>query len=1092
MLTGVRRFLGNKWSFSMLSVLITVILTSCGVEKPMDVELAEKEIPKKVDFNFHVKPILSDRCFSCHGPDEANQKAGLRLDLKKAAYALLESGEGHAIVPHKAGKSLLVDRILSNDTSFMMPPPESNLSLSAKEKAILIRWIEQGAEYKPHWSFITPEKPELPEVNNIDWVNNEIDHFILKALEHRGIEPSSRTKKEILIRRVTMDITGLPPTLEEIDAFLEDDGEDAYEQVVNRLLKSPAYGERMASPWLDAARYADSEGYLDDFHRRMWPWRDWVIKAFNKNLPYDKFLLWQIAGDQIPNPTKESLLATAFNRNHKHNSEGGIIPEEFRVENVADRTNTLGSAMLGLTMECARCHDHKYDPISQKDYYKLFAFFNSVEERGDGIFGNKEIDPGPTMALTTERTDSIVAYLNDKITDQENMLADLRQHGKSFQRWSQYNRSPQSVIQIIDQKKVARFPFDRVVNGVTPNLVQPQNPGKVKVHTLTEGKFGKALKIGDMGHFLIDDYQYSYERTEPFSLSFWIYLPRHYEDAHILYNGNHRIQGYRGYDVILEDNRPAFRLSHAWPYQSLHIRAKDSLRTNTWYQIGCTYDGSSNAGGMRIYVNGMEAEHEVVVNRLTNSIMPLQSVEVYLPYEGFRIGYRHYDLDLQKGLIDELQIFNDKLTTLEMQAVFNSMRVPTIYMASSDPKTGSLDDDTEEMWREFYDYNINPDLLPVRADLLTLRNRAFKAIDSVERIMVMGDLPEPRKTFVLERGVYNEYGEEVKPGTPDRIMPFKAGYPKNRYGLGLWLTDPEHPLTSRVAVNQIWQMLFGTGIVATSFDFGNQGDLPTHPELLDWLAVYFVESGWDVKALVKKIVMSATYQQSSRIRDDLKDIDPENKLLARAPRYRWPAEVVRDNALAASGLLVNKIGGPGVYPYQPDGLWKQMSTHPWRPEYKESNGSGLYRRSVYTIWKRNVPPPSMLIFDAPDRGVCVIKRRNTNTPLQALVLLNDPQYVEASRVMAENLIGENPTDRTGQIEMAFRLLTSRAPNQEEITVLQELYDKKYKQFEDEEKARTYLNMGKRQLERELPVSKVAALTVVCSAILNTTEAYYKN
>ncbi len=789
-------------------LFIVAISTSCDNSRRLNFP---ETLPEVVDFNFHVKPILSDRCYACHGPDEDARKGNIRLDLQESAFLMIDSlNKSYLIKPGDLDKSLVFHRIINDDEESIMPPPESNLSLSDYEIALIKKWIEQGAEWKPHWSFIKPEKSPLPEVEQVDWSHNEIDHFVLDRLESFNRKPSERANKEKLLRRLSFDLTGLPPKLATIDAFLSDNSSNAYEVMVDKYLSSEAYGERMATEWVDLARYAETNGIHHDLERNMWPWRDWVIEAFNENMSYDKFVSWQLAGDLYPEPTYEQKLATAFNRNHVTTQECGALDEEFRVSYVIDRTNTFGKAFMGLTMECAQCHDHKYDPISQKNYYQLFAFFNQVPEKG--------------------------------VT-------------KSF-------------------------------------------AGKVNHNNI----------------------------SEPF----------------------------------------------------LELPADDVNR-------------------IRSYIDSkVEAEYA----------------------------------------------------------------------------NGSIQDSNEaylKNWREEMEAMVQP-------------------------VMIMKDKDTLRKTYVLKRGLYDSPGAEVSFGTPENILTFDSELSKNRLGLAQWLFDPQNPLTARVAVNRYWQMIFGKGLVDTPDDFGNQGSLPTHPELLDWLAVEFMESGWNVKHLIKTMVMSATYQQASAVDESKLAFDPENKWLGRGNQQRLPAEMLRDHALAISGLINKEVGGPSVKPYQPDGLWTQVSSGGrYKRKYMTAHGDDLYRRSLYTYWKRIQPPPSMVIFDAAYRNQCTVKRQSTNTPLQALVLLNDPQFVEASRALANRMMNEGGSELEQRIAFAFRCATSRKPDEEELTILGSLFHQELDEFQQyPEKAAEFLEIGEFGNQENLDTVELAAYGVVASAIINLSESIQKN
>ena len=1090
----------KKSTTSLLLLLLLVGLFGCGPDLPKEVQQEMAKLPDQVDYNFHIKPILSDRCFACHGPDAQKREGQLRLDEEESALAALHSGAGRAIVPGSINRSQLVHRILSTEAEFAMPPSESNLSLTDHEKALLIKWVEQGAEYKTHWAFTKPEKPEVPKMDG-DWAQNEIDLFIEKHLEQEGIEPSAKAEKEQLIRRLFFDLTGLPPSLEDLDRWLGDQEADSYARLVDSLLSLPSFGERMAAHWLDVARFADSEGYLDDFHHTFWPYRDWVIEAFNKNLPYDDFILWQVGGDQIPDATSEQVLATAFNRNHKQNSEGGIIPEEFRVEYVADRTNTVGAAFMSLTVGCARCHDHKYDPFSQENYYQLFSFFNSTIERGDGIFSYNSIEKGqrvpnvqsmnagPVLALPGEKIAEMRAFLlkqaEQKSKDISNIAAS---NADRFEQWMNQGNKEKTLKEVVDQSTVSFLTFDVMNNGQSVDLSagnrQPKFWGSIKG---AEGIKGGALVSNAHGQFTADGSKSSFERMEPFTISFWIKTPKVFDRAHVIYNGNNRIQGYRGWDVVLDTNRVHFRLNHAHPYQSLDIRYPEQLPIDEWVHFVWTYDGSSKAEGMKLYKNGEAAEAEIIRNHVYRSTKPYTDFQstVYMAYQGIVIGNRHYDQDFTGGMLDEVRILNKEGDPLVAKYLFDQKAGQATFENALKQKETAIG--------YYYDLLVDPVIEQERISLRAIQAQEIEAIDTVQEIMVMGDYPNARPTFVLERGVYDRHGEPVKRDVPSSILPWPEDLPKNRYGLGKWLTHPDHPLTARVAVNQIWYLMFGQGIVETVEDFGNQGALPSHPALLDWLAVDFQENGWDLKRLIRQMVLSATYQQSSKIRPELNEIDPDNYLLARGPRYRRSAEMIRDNILATSDLLHKGIGGPSAFPYQPPGLWKEVMTHTFFPEYEIDYEHGLYRRSIYTFWKRNMPAPSMLIFDAASRAECQVRRQISNTPLQALVLLNDPQMLEGCRVLAENMWRTSAGVVEEATGTAFRLLTSREPSKREQELLLKQYQEELAYFEaDQQRAIAYLDIGHRKRPSDLPAAELAALTRVANTIINSTEAYYKN
>jgi len=1085
-------------SFLRLLPILLVLFASCGVDKPKEVRLAEEKLPEVIDFNYHIKPILSDRCFACHGPDKNKQKGDLRLDNAESAYAALSSGNGIAIKPGNLNKSRVYHRIVSDDPELVMPPPESNLALTAEDIAYIAKWIEQGAEYKPHWAFTKPEKGKVPKAAE-GWANNDIDRFIAAKLEEKNIDPSPISKREVLVRRLFFDLTGLPPSVEEVDRIMNDQDPAYFEKLVDSLLTLPAYGERMAAHWLDVARFADSEGYLDDFHHEMWPYRDWVIKAFNENLPYDDFILWQVGGDQIPNATQNQHLATAFNRLHKQNSEGGVIAEEFRVEYVADRTNTVGTAFLGLTVACARCHDHKYDPISQKDYFELFSFFNSTVERGDAIFSYNSIENGndvpPELSMNSGPVmpvpnDESVAKIHEFLLKEiENIASEIEKKEREkgdFNAWLNTKPTLNGFEKVVDDATMVHLTFDESSNGISKDFAKGSKPAKYYGQEFVSGKSGLALEYNE-GQLVTDGSRVSFERVDPFTVSFWINSPKSFDEARVIFNGNGRIQGYRGWDIVMDSSKVSFRLSHAHPYQSLDIRMKEELPLNEWQHFIWTYDGSSNAQAMKVYQNGQLAETEIVRNNLYRSAKPYTDTRatVYERYNGLILGTSHYDHDFNGGRIDDLRILNKEAGSLIAKYLYDEAAGKTGFSEAISARS--------EKAKEFYSLHLNTGLKLRREELREIRLREVQTIDTVQEIMVMGDLDKERPTYILERGVYDAPGEQVKRDVPTTILPWPEELPRNRYGLGKWLIHKDNPLTARVAVNQIWYLMFGNGLVKTNEDFGNQGALPTHPELLDWLAVDFQENGWDVKRLVKQIVSSATYKQSSVIREDLLEIDPDNELLARSPRYRRSAEMVRDNALAVSGLLQPKVGGKSTYPYQPDGLWRETINHPFFPEYEIDYENGLYRRSLYTFWKRNAPPPSMLVFDASSKSDCQVKRLRSNTPLQALVLLNSPQIIEACRVLSQKTWVEASFDLPKALDRVFLSLIGRLPTSSEKGILRRQYNEEKEYFMAEPlAAQKFLNIGAKKASPEISLTETAALARVANTILNSTEAYYKN
>lgn len=1038
------------------------------------------QVPEKVDFNFHVKPILSDKCFACHGPDENKLQAGLRLDRPEQAYALLESGS-RAVVPGKVRRSELYHRILSADPDLQMPPPEFKVTLTEYEKAVLTRWISQGAEYKTHWSFIPPAPLEMPDVDQADWVRNPIDRFVLARLEKEGLSPAAPADKETLIRRLTFDLTGLPPTLEEIDAFLADDSDGAYEQLVDRLLASPHYGERMAMEWLDVARYADSHGFHADGFRRMWPWRDWVIRAFNQNLPYDQFITWQLAGDLLPDATREQVLATGFNRNNPINSESGIVPEEYRVENVVDRTVTMAKAFMGLTMECARCHDHKYDPVSQKEFYQLTAFFNNVDELG---MVSNDGAASPTMPLMSDELDAVITYIREQIHDKSEELEQYQRAALTTTPATPVKFDPQTLAEGLK----GHYTLDQPEATCCTNEVGRSSAGRAgKEVESVAGKFGRALRFDDTYDWLSLPGQGDFERTDAFSISVWVRPEQREDYAAIIGNAGGKNSHWRGYELYLDSlNRPNVRLTHNPPDHRLEIQALDSVRINEWAQLAFTYDGTSRAAGIKLYLNGEQLATRIKYDQLYKSIRTINDTLKVLPYP-LRIG-RSYQSDLDLGLfqgaVDEIRIYDRTLTAEE---VFH-----LAHPSDDDPTPAKQGMEAQQRLRLHQVQRQDTQYLRIQKELRALHQREHTALDSVPEIMVMREMDPPRPTFILDRGLYDAPTTRVNPGTPEAVLVFPDTLPRNRLGLARWLLSPEHPLTSRVLVNRYWHLFFGRGIVNTLEDLGNQGALPSHPELLDWLALHFREKNWDLKALVRTIVTSATYRQSSTVAPDIRQRDPGNELLARGPSFRLSAEMIRDNALQASGLLVPKIGGPSVKTYQPDGLWSKTHFSRLLVNYEADQGDNLYRRSLYTFIRRTAPPPTMTVLDAPDRAFCVVNRQKTSTPLQSLLLLNEPQMVEAARLLAERMLKEGGKARDQQLDYGFRLLTSRHLLAEEQQLLQQLFDEEYERFRQEPgAAEALLQVGDHPRDRTLPLPELAASTVVANIMMNYDEVYTK-
>ncbi|WP_281987207.1 DUF1553 domain-containing protein [Aquimarina aggregata] len=1054
----------------LLIAILTIVFSCGGPDIPETIALEYKELPDKLDFNQDVKPILSDKCYLCHGPDKAKISAGLQLHSAETAFSELPESPGKcAIDPGSLKKSEMFYRIISEDPKIIMPTPESHLTLTAKEKAILIKWIEDGAEYKDHWAFIPIEKTDPPKVKAKELVRNPIDNYVLSKLEKHQLSFTKEADKEILLRRLSFDLTGMPPTVKEIDDFLNDSSANAYEKQVDRLLASERYGEQMALEWMDVARFADTHGYSVDRYRDMSPWRDWVIDAFNKNQPYDQFITWQLAGDLLDNPTKEMKLATAFNRIHPQNMEGGIVNEEFLIEYAGDRATTTGQALMGLTVACAKCHDHKYDPVSQKNYYEMTTFFNNINESGQ-ISWNDAL-PTPTMLWTTEEEEKMLEYMANLVKENETEVAKTTQElmPKSHQ-W--IASKSYAGIKLSNKGLVGSYDLN---NTSLVNSIRTSQKGTMK-REYTEGqpidlvtaRKGKGIKFN--GDTWLDLKEVGvFGRHEPFTVGVWAKIPEEVTDGNIFHKSDGAIlHAWRGYHLKIVDNKLEILMAHTGPDNAIKEHTKIEIPKDVWTHFAVTYDGSSKAAGYKVYMNGKELETEVIVDNLYKNILFGRKKEPALQF-----GARLRGKGIPDGIMDDIRVYNRELSGIEMLQLAENKEVHTLLAKSPE----ALESSEKLLLQQYYTLNASS-VKEKYAKLTEVRKAYVDSIEPIKEVMIMKE-SEPIQAYVLERGVYDARAEEVFPSTPEFLPPMSEDTPKNRLGFAKWLFKKEHPLTSRVAVNRMWQHFFGIGLVKTSEDFGNQGELPSHPQLLDYLAANFMENGWDMKAFNKMLVMSATYRQDSRASQELRDLDPENRLLAHGPAKRMTGEMLRDNALAASGLLSEEIGGESVHPYQPPGLWKVNGM-----TYKADTGEKLYRRSMYTIWKRSVPHPTLATFDAPARDVCTIRRQETNTPLQALVLLNDPTYIESARVLGKKMA--DTADAQKGIQYVFRSLTGRNPTQKELKVLLDLKNTEYKKFvSDDTKMKGWLNSGEFRLEDNDDKALIAANAIVASTIMNS-------
>ena len=994
-----------------------------------------------VEFNRDVRPILSNRCFTCHGPDSATREAELRLDQRESATNAALSGE-HAIVPGDIAASELIRRITSDNDDERMPPGGKSKALTPAEIQTLKTWISQGAKYASHWAFNPPKQPKLPDVQNTNWPKNEIDHFVLAHLEDKQLQPAPEASRETLIRRVAFDLTGLPPSLEEIDAFVEDSSSDAYERMVESYLDRPAYGEHMARHWLDLARYADSNGYQYDTEREQWVWRDWVIDAYNKNKPFDEFSIEQLAGDLLPNATPQQRLATGFNRNHGITIEGGIIDEEYRTEYVMDRLVTTGQVWLGLTIGCARCHDHKYDPISQKEFYQLYAYFNQVPERGMRGFNPREQIPSPLATDQQEELDKQLAELKSQLETPIDVDRHLENWAKEL---AAESRDGWHVLEPIEAKSSGGTTLKILDDNSI--LAGGANPSK-DVYTIvatTSTQNITAIRLEALTHES---------------------LPGGGPGRHS--NSNFVLSEFELTAVSTED--PTKR-------QPIKFQKAIADYSQKSYEIDKAIDGTI-AGNNGWAVDGPTRKENATAVFIADK-----------PF-GFSTGTRlEFRLRHEAGFATHgigrprLSTTSDSPKRIEFDDVPAEIR-----RLAATPTTTRTESETQTLRTYFLAHHNPRQALQDRITVLEKQKAAgFPAT------MIMRDLPKPRATHILNRGQYNEPTEEVAFGVPAVLPPLPKDALANRLGFAKWLFAPEHPLTARVAVNRYWQRMFGSGLVKTSEDFGIQGELPSHPELLDWLALEFIRSGWDIKYMQRLIVNSATYRQSSRVGRDAYRTDPENRLLARGPRVRLDAEEIRDAALFASDLLVDRIGGKSVYPYQPSGLWLELNNRPgYSQAYPQGSGEDLYRRGLYTFWKRTAPSPMMKLFDAPEREFCTLQRSRTNTPLQALLLLNGPQFVEAARHLGERMIehgGETVDDR---LRYGFRLVTSHQPTADELRILSDTLEAELKRFQhDPVAARRVLEVGESSYSTKDSIHELAAYASIARLLMNMNEAITK-
>ncbi len=1018
-----------------------------------------------VDFDREVRPILSANCFSCHGPDAQSRQRGLRLDVQTGPFADRGQFGGPVIVAGDAAGSALFHRITADTVRDRMP--RGGDPLSDDEIETIRLWIDQGSEWASHWAFIPPQRPSLPPVADRDWIRNPVDAFVLAQLERDGLTPSAEADRATLLRRVTLDLTGLPPTAGDVGAFLNDDSPDAYENAVDRLLGSQRYGERMATEWLDAARYADTNGYQTDGERTMWRWRDWVIDAYNDNMPFDQFTIAQIAGDMLPNATRDQRIATAFNRNHSQNSEGGIVPEEFLIEYGVDRVQTTSTVWLGLTLGCARCHDHKFDPLTQREFYEFLANFNNVPDRGKGF---KYVNSPPLITAPTEAQDTELAELDGRLRVAREAFRALQDAAAEAQAtWEATLDASLPIDWVLSDNLLVHHPLDGNLAGV----VQAAEPVKVMLEDgrphFVDGKVGVAASF-DGRRFINAGNHPDVSYDDQWTLAAWIYPTA--KDGVIVSRATAGDQGEVGWGLYLEDGKVRFNMSTRVLDDGVAAETVDDIRLNEWQHVVATYDGSKTPDGIRVYLDG--ASHTLTgLNDLVGNRLRLRWP--------LRIGASGSDKPRFEGHIDDVRIYAAVLTADEAAVVGTADSLSDIADIPADQRS---DAQADKMRLAFLDQYAPLKIHEAWRQVIALERERKALWESFPTVMVMEELEDRRPTFQLIRGAYDNPGDPVSPGVPAVLPPLPAGLEPNRLSLARWLVDPNHPLTARVTANRFWQMYFGTGIVKTAENFGTQGERPSHPELLDWLATTFIDSGWDVKALQRSIVTSATYRQASHVTPDVFEADPENRRLARGPRLRLQPQMIRDQALAVSGLLVEKLGGPSVKPYQPEGLWADMVEGGYG-DYVEAEGDDLYRRSLYTFWKRTLGPPTMMTFDASTRETCIVRTGRTNTPLQALNLMNDVTYVEAARRLAERMMAEGGTTPEERLAYGYHAATAHRPRPEAHAVLVDGFQRHMAHYQgDRAAALELISMGESPRDETLDVAELASYTMAASLILN--------
>jgi hypothetical protein len=1034
---------------------------------------AQAPAADKLQYNRDIRPIFAENCFACHGQDKAARKAGLRLDQREDA---VKKG---AILPDKLADSPLLERIFSDDATRLMPPRKSHKKLTAEQKDLLKRWVLAGAEYQAHWAFIAPQRPPLPEVKNTAWVRNPIDRFILAALEKRGLTPAPEADRRTLARRLSLDLTGLPPAPADVEAFVADSSPEAYEKYVDALLRSPHWGEHRGRYWLDVARYADTHGIHFDNYREIWAYREWVLRAFNRNLPFDQFTLEQLAGDLLPNRTVDQVVASGFNRCNITTNEGGAIAEEYLVLYTRDRTETTSQVWLGLTAGCAVCHEHKFDPLQQKEFYAMAAFFNNTTQAA--MDGNIKDTP-PTMFVPRGADrDRWEALPKERAALQQQREVRRVTAQPLFEKWLKEFKPKTAAEPPPTDGLRAHAPLVEgagttvtfTIDGKSRSVPQPPGASWDSGHISPKAfrmQNGATLEVPDIGDF---------DTAQGFSYGAWVKPPPNAPYGAIFARMDNAKQ-YRGWDLWMQAGKVGTHIVNRWPQDGLKVVSRNPLPQGQWSHVFVTYDGSAKSSGVRVYVNGTQQQTDVENDSLRSTI------RTKVPW---KIGQRNTSERLDGVAVQDVRIYSRTLSASEVQRLGSADRLAALFAIPGSKRT-----DAEK--RELLEWYLSTSDKPYtdlgnKLEALAREEGAMRSGGGIAYVMQeRGDKP---MAYVLFRGDYEKRRDPVTPETPRMLPPMPPGAPKNRLGFARWLLMPEHPLMARVTVNRFWQELFGTGIVRTSGDFGIAGEPPSNQELLDWMAVEFRESGWDVKKFFKMLVMSSAYRQSALATPEKLEKDPQNRLLSRGPRFRMDAEMVRDYALAASGLLVRKLGGPSVRPYQPDGVWEAVAMiGSDTRDYRRDSGENLYRRSMYTLWKRAAPPASMDIFNAPSREVCTVRRERTNTPLQALVTLNDPQFVEAARVLAQTALKEGGEKWELRVDVIARRLLSRPLRTEELKVVRSSFDELLAFYKAHpEDAKKLLAVGEAKVDTALEPATLAAYTMLTNELMNLDEVLNK-